>query len=456
MTTVNDLLLTTPDLNQERLDALKSLFPDLFTGDGQLNPVELQRLVATQPSPSQERFEFTWTGKDQAKRHAFEASTAALEYDDSRSINPDQADGNIIIEGENLQALKLLLAPYQEQVKCIYIDPPYNTGQDFIYSDNFTKDKKEYWQETGAYENGVPLDSNPETSGRFHSTWLSMLYGRLLLARRLLRSDGVIFVSIDDNEVHNLLKLLDNVFGEENFIGLMVWSGGRKNDSTFISVSHEYIACYVKNIDHLKTQGTTWRLRKKGLEDIYQAHRALAKKHGADYKKIEEGLSEWYSGLPKTHPARQHKHYSRVDEKGVYFPADISWPGGGGPAYEVLHPITKRPCRVPSRGWMFASLTKMQEAIADNRVHFGADETAVPCIKSYLTDKEYEVPYSVFYQDGRAATKRLRLLLGGDFIDHPKDELVIQQYLRQSLTSRTRLWLVNSAESGNLVEEKLK
>ncbi len=256
-----------------------------------------------------------------------------------------------------------------------------------------------------------------------------MIYPRLLLARQLLREDGAIFVSIDDHEVHNLRLLMDEVFGAENFVASLVWVAGRKNDSRLVSVSHEYILCYVRDAESLRKNKVRWRERKQGLDQIYAAYARIRRKYAPDCEAMTRALKEWYAGLAKTHPARQHAHYSWVDEQGIYFADNISWPGGGGPTFEILHPQTGKPCAVPSRGWMFARQETMLAAIKLNRVHFGPDERSVPCIKSYLRDHEHQVPYSVFYQDGRAATKRLRHLMGGDFFDHPKDESVLQNII---------------------------
>ena len=206
------------DWNKERLDQLKQLMPDLFTNDGQLNINELKKVVDPTLVTENERYEFRWFGKSKAKREAFTPTDATLVYDEHRSVNPAESE-NIIIEGENLAVLKLLSNSYREQVKCIYIDPPYNTGKDFVYSDKFNQDKKEYWEDAEMTENGFKIDTNSETDGRFHSNWLNMMYSRLLIARQLLKEDGVIFISIDDNEVHHLRKLCDEVFGEENFLG---------------------------------------------------------------------------------------------------------------------------------------------------------------------------------------------------------------------------------------------
>ncbi len=235
------------DWNKERLETLKKLFPDLFTNEGILNMDELKKVIDPNSVSETERYEFRWFGKSQAKRNAFTPSNATLIYDDKRSINPTESE-NLIIEGENLEVLKLLSTGYREKIKCIYIDPPYNTGKDFVYSDNFSQDKKAYWEDAGVIEDGLKIDTNTETDGRFHSNWLNMMFSRLLIARQLLREDGVIFISIDDNEVHHLRKLCDEVFGEENFVGELprITKKAGKSSEHFTK-NNDYIICYQKS-----------------------------------------------------------------------------------------------------------------------------------------------------------------------------------------------------------------
>jgi adenine-specific DNA-methyltransferase len=256
METITDLMPQTPDLNAERMAKLKELFPDLFTDEGKLDPRELEKLIDSASAGETERYEFRWFGKSQAKRDAFTPSRATLAFDEARSCNPQAAE-NLIIEGENLEVLKLLLCAYREAVKCIYIDPPYNTGKDFVYSDNYTEDRKPYWERTGVTQNGVRVDTNADREGRFHSNWLNMMYSRLLVARQLLKHDGVIFISIDDNEAHNLRRLCDEVFGEENFVGQIAAQlnpRGRHLDK-FLAQTHEYIVVYCKDAGSVKLSG---------------------------------------------------------------------------------------------------------------------------------------------------------------------------------------------------------
>jgi len=464
--TPNDPETRSPDLVAENLSALKALFPELVTEgpDGAaINVDVLKALVGDKTvTDAEEKYGLNWHGKRRARQLALTPSTGTLRPCPEESVDWDNTQ-NLMIEGDNLEVLKLLQKSYAGKVKLIYIDPPYNTGKDFVYPDNFQDSIKNYLELTGQVEGGARISSNTEASGRFHTDWLNMMYPRIKAAQSLLRQDGAIFVSCDETEQARLRLAMDEVFGAENFVADMVWAAGRKNDSRLISVSHEYIVCYARDAGFLTAEKVEWRQRKKGLEDIYSQYEKVKREHGANYSAMTAAMKEWYKGLADSHPAKAHKHYAHVDARGVYFPDNISWPGGGGPKYEVLHPRTKKPVAVPSRGWMTSDPEKIKQWIAEDRVHFGVDETSVPCIKSYLRDREYQAPYSVFYQDGRAATKRLRDLMGDDCFDFPKDEFVLQEivemltgpgdtvldYFAGSGTTAHAVMAQNAADGGN-------
>ena len=197
---------------------------------------------------SKERYSLTWNGKSRARQIAQEVSTGTLRPAKEESKNWDSTE-NIYIEGDNLEVLKLLQKSYYGKIKMIYIDPPYNTGKDFVYKDNFKDNIENYKEITGQInKEGIKLTTNTETNGRYHSDWLNMMYPRLKLARNLLTDDGVIFISIDDNEQANLKKLYDEIFGEENFIANFIRKGfGGRQDSQYYAIIHEYVLCYVKN-----------------------------------------------------------------------------------------------------------------------------------------------------------------------------------------------------------------
>jgi adenine-specific DNA-methyltransferase len=249
MDSIKEKMPLSPDHNEERLAILKELMPDIFTNEGKLNINELKKVVDPELVNETERYEFRWFGKSRAKREAFTPTNATLVYDEDRSVNPEITE-NIIIEGENLAVLKLLSNAYREKVKCIYIDPPYNKDKDFVYTDVWKSDKKDYWEDIETLEKGIKIDTNTESNGRFHSNWLNMLYSRLLIARQLLSKDGIIFISIDDAEIHHLKKIADLVFGEENFYSqLIIRANSRGQTFNQIAKTHEYILVYTKSID---------------------------------------------------------------------------------------------------------------------------------------------------------------------------------------------------------------
>lgn len=236
------------DIIKENIDKLKQIFPEIIT-EGNIDFDKLKNTLGEYVDDREERYNFTWNGKAQAKRLAQTPSSGTLRPCKAESVNWDNTE-NLFIEGDNLEVLKLLQKTYHKKIKMIYIDPPYNTGKDFVYKDDFRDNIKNYKELTGQVDGeGKSLSTNSETSGRYHTDWLNMMYPRLKLARNLLRDDGVIFISIDDNEIHNLRKISEDIFGEENFIGILSVENnpkGRKN-SEFISVSSEYLMIFAKN-----------------------------------------------------------------------------------------------------------------------------------------------------------------------------------------------------------------
>ncbi len=418
---------------EENVKLLKRLFPELVTEGEEgwsVNVDVLKQLVGDRLlTDADEKYGLNWFGKRRARQLALTPSTGTLRPAPEESEDWDTTQ-NLFIEGDNLEVLKLLQKSYAGKVKLIYIDPPYNTGKDSVYKDDFRDNIRNYKRLTGQVdEEGSPLTTNTETSGRYHTDWLNMMYPRLKLAHSMLKQDGAIFVSCDEAEQPRLRLVMDEIFGEENFVADMVWAAGRKNDSRLISVSHEYIVCYVRDAEYLKEHKVTWRQRKKGLEAIYAQYKTLQSKYGDDYEAITRGMKDWFKSLPENHPAKAHRHYHNADGRGVFFAADISSQSGSErPRYEIPHPVTGIPVAVPKRGWGF-TLDTLRKLIDEERVLFGKDHTTVPKLKAYLRDREYQSPYSVFYQDGRAATKRLRELMGEAVFDFPKDESIMQEII---------------------------
>jgi adenine-specific DNA-methyltransferase len=420
--TIQDRMPTTPDLNRERLEQLRALMPDLFTNDGGLDPDELKRLVDPETVAESERFEFRWFGKANAKRNAFIPTMASLEYDPARSVNPELANGNAIIEGENLEVLKCLLAAYRDRIKCIYIDPPYNTGNDFVYSDTWKEDKESYWEHVGVTSNGVKIDTNTRADGRFHSNWLNMIYPRLLLARQLLAQTGYIVISIDDAELHNLRRVLDETLGEENHIATLVWDRNRKNDAKFFSVGHEYMVVYAKDKYLLRVQGVVLRAEKEGIDEVREEFEKLRKKYNDDWEKVREGLQVLYASWGDDDPRQPLARFNKVDNRGPYRDdRDSRWPGGGGPRYEVLHPATGKPCKIPSRGWVFPNAQRFWEEYDRGRIVFGQTEETIPSIRTNLFDQTTQVLRSVLFSYAQTAAQEFaRLFDGRKVFDNPK------------------------------------
>src|SRR3989338_4140247 len=241
--------LTSSDLSAEKLAELRRILPEAFSEE-KIDWEKLRAVLGDKIDERIEKFSFTWAGKSGAIQNVLTPSKATLRPDKKESVKFDESE-NLFIEGDNLEVLKLLQKSYFEQIKMIYIDPPYNTGNDFVYKDDFRQPLKNYLEQSGQVDSeGNRLSTNTQASGRFHSDWLSMMYPRLKLAWNLLRHDGVIFVSIDDNEAHHLRMMMDEIFGEENFVANFIWNSRQNVDSralTGASVDHEYIVCYTKN-----------------------------------------------------------------------------------------------------------------------------------------------------------------------------------------------------------------
>ena len=447
------LPLTSASPTEERITTLKNLFPEAFTED-KVDFDRLKQALGTSIQTDRERYGLNWAGKSEAVHTLQSLSVGTLEPVREQSVDFDTTE-NLIIEGDNLEVLKLLQKPYFGKVKMIYIDPPYNTGNEFIYPDNYREGLDDYLRYSGQVSTeGAATTSNKETDGRFHSKWLSMMYPRLFLAKNLLSEDGVIFVSIDDHEVHNLRLIMNEIFGEENFIASLTWEKTRKNDAKLFSVGHEYVLVATRSMSKLKELKTVWREQKPGAREILEEYRRLNNLFEDDYAVIQAKLRDWYQHLPKDHPSRKLSRYKWVDKYGPWRDRDISWPGGDGPRYDVPHPVTKLPCKVPERGWGFATYETMQRQIDLDLIEFRADHTEPPMRKAHLvpvpeeldddegeaeetedadTDNELvglQVMPTVIYKQAQVAVKYLRKLMGGKIFDNPKDHEVIARFIR--------------------------
>ena len=240
------------DLVNDNINKLRELFPEIIT-EGKIDFKVLQEILGEELEEGEEYYRFTWAGKAQARREAHKPSTGTLRPCKEESVDWD-ATQNLYIEGDNLEVLKLLQKSYANKVKMIYIDPPYNTGNDFVYKDNYNDNLKNYQQISGQIDDeGNKLSTNSESDGRYHSNWLNMIYPRLKLARNLLKEDGVIFLSIDDHEIENLKKVCDEIFGESNRLANLIWDTNHSAQAGIFKVYHQYILVYCKNIANIKT-----------------------------------------------------------------------------------------------------------------------------------------------------------------------------------------------------------
>lgn len=247
METYKDHITMSPDLNAERLETLRQLFPDWFTQEGHLDVNEVKKAVNPDSVDETERYEFRWFGKSKAKRNAFTPTCATLHFDEARSVNADKTE-NVIIEGDNLEVLKILTASYRNSIKCIYIDPPYNADALTAYNDNFKQERAKYWEENDITEDGIFVDTETVPEGRKHSVWMSDIYSRLLCARHLLTDDGILIISINDKEVTHLKKICEDVFYPENFIAQFVWmTDGNFDNQAKVKTCHEYVLLYAKD-----------------------------------------------------------------------------------------------------------------------------------------------------------------------------------------------------------------
>jgi len=424
--------LRSHDIAEDKRQELSRLFPEIRTEGDKLDFERLKLALGESVDIGKDRYGMNWPGKADCFKTIQMPSLGTLRPCSEESVNFDITE-NLIIEGDNLEVLKLLQKSYLGKVKMIYIDPPYNTGNDFIYPDNYSESLQTYLEYTGQVDaEGKKFSTNAETDGRFHTKWLNMMYPRLYLARNLLREDGSIFISINDAEVDNLRKLCSEVFGEENFVATLVWEKSKKGDSKLIASTHEYVVVYARSKASILEQGI-WRQKKEGVDEVLAEHDRIRKQLRDDHQAITTAMREWYSSLPKNDPRRSHEHYRWSDKRGLYFAADFAGPDDGResrPRYDITHPGTGKACKKPSTGWRWdEERTKSALKVDPPLIHFGPDETTIPCRKTYLAELSHEPFASVFYRDGRAGTLELEKLVGKGLVEFPKDKEVMKDFI---------------------------
>ena len=371
---------------------------------------------------NEERYQFTWPDKRNAIRLANAPTTDTLRPCRSESVDFDNTQ-NLYIEGDNLQVLKLLRENYLGKVKMIYIDPPYNTGNDFVYNDDFSQSADEYVHNSGQTdEEGNRLVANTESNGRFHTDWLNMIYPRLKVAKDLLSEDGVIFISIDDNEVDNLRKITDEIFGESNFMAHIIHkNNSMKNQSKYIGISTEYVLVYSKNIDGLSKSQPKWRANKKGAADVNAMFLKLKEK-GLSLEEIRENIADMYSRPKYAHLSR----WNKVDEKGVFKDADLSR-SNGPKNYTILNPYSGKPCIIPSRGWG-KSKEELERLQKEDLIWYG-DESTPPGMKSYLGEDSESVFDNFVFADTASDKKLIEKLFGRLVFEFPKSMDMMKQLI---------------------------
>lgn len=414
-----------PDFKTKLVEQIAELAPELIT-EGKVEFKKLREVLGDDARESVERFGLFWPGKREAIRMAQAPTTATLKPDQARSKNWETTQ-NVFIEGDNLEVLKILQSHYYGKIKLIYIDPPYNTGKDFVYNDDFRDGVQNYLKWTAQVnDQGIKISSNSENEGRYHSSWLSMMYPRLKLARNLLQSDGVIFISIDEKEYHHLRCIANEIFGENNFLGTIVWRTATDNNPTNVAVDHEYIVVYARNSSALDN----WDAPSSKGALIQDKYMSLKAELGDDIAEIQKRLRKWI----KTSIDRGDveldgvSHYDYVDEKGVYYPGNSSNTRPGGYNYDIIHPITGLPTAKPKKGWRWPFET-FKKAADNGEVHWGEDESTVPKIKKRL-DSATELLKSSYYEDNRGSSAFVASLLGGSFFENPKSTNLLEHLMK--------------------------
>lgn len=385
-----------PEMNSQSMDIvadniskLKELFPEAFT-EGKVDFDALKEVLGNYIDGREERYSFTWNGKSKARMLAQTPSTGTLRPCKEESVEWDTTQ-NLFIEGDNLEVLKLLQKSYHKKVKMIYIDPPYNTGKDFVYKDNFKDNIKNYKEITGQVDvEGRNLSSNPETSGRYHTDWLNMMYPRLKLARNLLKEDGAIFISIDDNELHNLRKLCDEIFGEENFVANVAWKHTQqsKNDEPYFSRNYNSLVIYRKSE----------ALRKFRLPRTEEDNKNYSNSDN-------DPKGDWRSGDVRSPSLRETLRYNIITPSG-----------------KIIEP--------PENGWRWSE-PEVKKKISTGEIFFSQNEDRI-IRKIYLANQDGRTPENVWADESSGTTRQANtelkeLFSGNTPFDTPKPTMLVRK-----------------------------
>lgn len=390
-----DELSQSENIVETNIDKLKALFPEIVT-EGKIDFKVLQEVLGNELEEGEEYYRFTWAGKANARREAQKPSTGTLRPAPEESVDWDTTQ-NLYIEGDNLEVLKLLQKSYAGKVKMIYIDPPYNTGNDFVYKDNYKDNLRNYQEITGQIdEEGNKLSTNSDSDGRFHSNWLNMMYPRLRLARNLLRDDGVIFMSIDDNEVENLKKIGNEIFGESNFLAGIVWEKRftRSNNSKTFATLTEHILCFRKS------------------ETLSEIKEPRNEKADSTYTNPDNDIRGVWTSVSYVNPATKDQRPNL--------------------SYELVNPITGLPVVHPTNAWKY-EFSKYKQHQEENRLYWGKDGGNIyPRLKRFLSEMDGGMVPVNFWSRKDAGTtdeasKALNELMERKVFDFPKPIRLIQK-----------------------------
>jgi type III restriction system methylase len=410
---MSDLKMHTANLVAKNIEKLTALFPNCITEtrneqgkiikgvDFDLLRQELSDVLV---EGEQERYTLNWVGKKESILAANAPIAKTLRPCREESVNFDTTE-NLFIEGDNLDALKLLQENYLGKVKMIYIDPPYNTGKDFIYRDNFVENTDGFLIRSSQIdEEGNRLIANTESNGRFHSDWLSMMYSRLRLARNLLTDDGVIFISIDDSEQANLKRICDEIFGEKNFVACIIIDGTPKSDPYIVSTAHEYCLVYVRNFEIAKL--TNFGVKNPIYEELLDL---FSKFIHLGAEKVEAELKLFYknNSLEDDNIA----NYKFCDELGIFRTGPIDDPQSSGANDERINPKTGKPCKIPTRGWS-CNLETWEEWKKNNLIYFPDTDDVLPAKKTYIAEDRLDVLRAYFKYQTRKDTDNLKKMFG--------------------------------------------
>ena len=435
----------------ENVSKIEQLFPNCVTeakaDDGTITKkidfdMLKQELSSTLVEGREERYQFTWPDKKQAILTANAPINKTLRPCREESVDFDNTE-NLYIEGDNLEVLKLLQETYLGKIKMIYIDPPYNTGNDFVYEDDFSQNAAEYMANSGQVdEDGNKLVQNTESNGRFHTDWLNMMYPRLKLAKDLLTDDGVIVINMDENEITNLQKLCYDIFGESNELGTIIWDKRNpKGDSRGISYQHEYIVLFSKNYDAFTTNCKLQRAKKNAQAMLDKAEKLFSKISSSyTLENCNDDFNDWIKSK-KTELSGGESAYNKIDENGnVYQSVSMGWPNKKKAPDEyfipLIHPITKKPCPIPERGWRNPPST-MKELEEKGLILYGKDESTQPRRKYLLKENMYENIPSLLYFGGSDTDMLSEMKIP---FDTPKVVDIVKEHIN-SLTNKDSIVL---------------